>query len=257
MSHYTVGIITKEKPNYTQLEDMLEPYSENLRVAPYITRSYEEVKKELVEYLERVVKSYEENEEVDKEKIKEYNKLAQALKEDNIEYIRNWNEENNYYYGIDEKGNALSTYNPNSKWDWWDIGGRWSGMIDNNQQKLTELKPLINKGQYTEEELIAMYPEHYEYYMDMLNGKSYYRKEYILSQYPDLETYVMKMENLYTYALMLPNGEWIEPGEMGWFGISAASEEEHRDYEENYWKIVEEMAKRYPDGYMTIVDCHI
>ena len=55
MSHYTIGIITKEKPSYAQIEDMLEPYSENMRVAPYIVRSYEEVKKELVKYTGRVL----------------------------------------------------------------------------------------------------------------------------------------------------------------------------------------------------------
>ena len=257
MSHYTVGIITKEKPSYTQIEDMLEPYSENLRVAPYIVRSYEEVKKELVKYLEKVVKYYEENNELDKRRIAETKKLAEALKEDDIKYIRDWNEIDKYYYGIDEKGNALSTYNPNSKWDWWEIGGRWNGLIKNNQQKLVELKPIVSKGQYSEEELKEMYPEQYKDYMDMLNGKSYYKKEYILSQYPDLETYVMKTENLYTYALMLPNGEWIEPGEMGWFGLSGASDEENREYEEKYWKIIKEMADKYPEGYMTIVDCHI
>ena len=74
------------------------------------------------------------------------------------------------------------TYNPNSKWDWWEIGGRWNGLIKNNQQKLAELKPIVSKGQYTEEELKAMYPEQYKDYMDMLNGKSYYKKEYILKR---------------------------------------------------------------------------
>ena len=28
---------------------------------------------------------------------------------------------------IDENGNIYSTYNPNSKWDWYTIGGRWTG----------------------------------------------------------------------------------------------------------------------------------
>lgn len=27
-------------------------------------------------------------------------------------------------------GTAQSTYNPLSKWDWWEIGGRWSGAIN-------------------------------------------------------------------------------------------------------------------------------
>lgn len=27
-------------------------------------------------------------------------------------------------------GSYLSTYNPDSKWDWWQVGGRWSGEFD-------------------------------------------------------------------------------------------------------------------------------
>ena len=32
---------------------------------------------------------------------------------------------------IDDSGVAfhMSTYNPDSKWDWWVIGGRWAGML--------------------------------------------------------------------------------------------------------------------------------
>jgi hypothetical protein len=34
------------------------------------------------------------------------------------------------YPELDEAGNRISTYNPKSKWDWWQIGGRWSGMLN-------------------------------------------------------------------------------------------------------------------------------
>lgn len=30
---------------------------------------------------------------------------------------------------LDEDGNLLSTCNPNSKWDWYEVGGRWHGML--------------------------------------------------------------------------------------------------------------------------------
>ena len=29
----------------------------------------------------------------------------------------------------DEEGNIYSTSNPDAKWDWWEIGGRWPGML--------------------------------------------------------------------------------------------------------------------------------
>lgn len=40
---------------------------------------------------------------------------------------------------IDEDGNLLSTYNPNSKWDWYTEGGRFSGsLITKNGREVNE-----------------------------------------------------------------------------------------------------------------------
>ena len=30
---------------------------------------------------------------------------------------------------LNEDINVLTTYNPQSKWDWYEIGGRWSGLL--------------------------------------------------------------------------------------------------------------------------------
>ena len=32
-------------------------------------------------------------------------------------------------HDTDEEGNIYSTSNPDAKWDWWEIGGRWPGML--------------------------------------------------------------------------------------------------------------------------------
>ena len=39
------------------------------------------------------------------------------------------------YAELDEAGNRISTYNPRSRWDWWSIGGRWSGMLNQVDQE--------------------------------------------------------------------------------------------------------------------------
>lgn len=31
--------------------------------------------------------------------------------------------------GYDEEGNAISAGNPDAKWDWYSVGGRWSNML--------------------------------------------------------------------------------------------------------------------------------
>ena len=39
-----------------------------------------------------------------------------------------WNLISNCYIA-DRQGNLYSTSNPNAKWDWWVIGGRWSNFL--------------------------------------------------------------------------------------------------------------------------------
>ena len=48
-------------------------------------------------------------------------------------------------------GNHLITYNPNSRWDWYSIGGRWRNSLltkKENEDVISEtsLEDLINKG---------------------------------------------------------------------------------------------------------------
>jgi hypothetical protein len=56
-----------------------------------------------------------------------------------------------------------------------------------------------------------------------------------------------------TYALLY-KGEWIEPGEMGWFGVSTKTPATDRDYNKKFWEVVRSL----PEGTLvTVVDCHI
>ena len=58
-----------------------------------------------------------------------------------------------------------------------------------------------------------------------------------------------------TYAVVTPDGEWHEPGEMGWWGISFATDEEEANWYNEYSKFID-MANK--NNYLvTIVDCHI
>lgn len=118
MSHYTVAVITEQKPTEEQIEEILAPFDEGLSVEPYISYPYETVKEEL---RKNFCNPAEEPDEIE---------MLHALEDDDIEKIREINEEWNYYEDIDENGNAISTYNPNSKWDWYEIGGRWRNFLN-------------------------------------------------------------------------------------------------------------------------------
>ena len=56
------------------------------------------------------------------------------------------------------------------------------------------------------------------------------------------------------YEVVMPDGEWYEPGQMGWWGVSGASPKSQGEWDENYHKILEEAD---PNWTITIVDCHI
>ena len=102
MSHYAVGVFHRKDQT---VDELLAPYSENLKVDPYVSMS----RREAIEYARKHIKGYEGK--TDEE-------CWQFMADDAGEGM------------TDADGNILSTYNPRSKWDWWYEGGRWGGMLN-------------------------------------------------------------------------------------------------------------------------------
>ena len=95
MSHYAVLVLHKEDQN---IDTLLAPYNENLEVEPYLKLTNDEA-------IIKAKEIYDDNNYSEKELIKNY--------------------ADDYGYIILNDG-LYSTYNPNSKWDWYEIGGRFS-----------------------------------------------------------------------------------------------------------------------------------
>lgn len=85
--------------------------------------------------------------------------------------------------------------------------------------------------------------------------KSFYSEEYIRSKYPSEREYIECNTMFSTYAVLTPDGEWYEPGKMGWWGISNARPEEETEFEKNYEEKFIKTAN--PEWKLTIIDCHI
>lgn len=103
MSHFLcVVLLNKEQLEVEGILDtLMEPFNENTEVEPY--RDYLDG-----EDLERGVKRYG---------------SEQAL----IENMQDWSGRDG---GMDLRGiYSMSTYNPKSKWDWLEVGGRWEGYL--------------------------------------------------------------------------------------------------------------------------------
>lgn len=113
MTHYTVLVCLNDPE---ELDNILAPYDENKDVEPY--RNYlggSPIDFYEVEYLRKEGGLNPDNETLTWQQIADaYNSKCER-------------EEAKIY--LDEDGNPyeMTTYNPQSKWDWWTIGGRWGG----------------------------------------------------------------------------------------------------------------------------------
>ena len=85
--------------------------------------------------------------------------------------------------------------------------------------------------------------------------ESYYSKEYLKAKFPTEEEYKKSITKFSTHAVLTPDGEWHEPGEIGWWGSTSATLEQDIEFEKNYEEKFIKAAN--PEWKLTIVDCHI
>lgn len=211
MSHFCVYVFHDKN---TTVSELLAPYDENIKIAPYVLYTKEQaiakVRSNIETYRDSTYKEYLEDPVKYKEKWGN-NKNHIDYLENKFPKILNWTDEECYeeiakLYREDglvaEDGSILSTRNPKSKWDWYQIGGRWSNSIPGDEVKMSEIP-------------------------------------------------IEKIET--PYAFITPDGEWVERGEMGWFGIGS------NEMNEDEWdaKFREYLKTLDKDIILTQVDCHI
>ena len=194
MSHFCVYVFHDKN---TSINTLLAPYDENLVVEPYVEYTKEEaiakVRENIEDFKNGDYAEYLKNPE-------EYEKKYGYMKS-YMEYLKNefpqklnWTDDQCYEYikslynssMIDKDGNILSNYNPKSKWDWYTVGGRWSGGIPMKTNTKLEIKS-CNECKVSQID------------MDKIGTP---------------------------YAYVDTNGNWYGRGEMGWFGASSNDKDE-------------------------------
>ena len=252
MSHYAVAVFTK--PNGKSLDELLAPYDENLEVEPYLYKTKEEALAVIAEY-----------------------------EDDHPEYKTLTDEEKiKRYFGVryfDEDGNPMTTYNPNSKWDWYSIGGRCAGLLKAKEGKHGEgsafhANPRID-GKFDSARVgdidfsmdMDKYNKAIRYWEVVVEKQplkenensddfdNWYRDGYYEDYYRDKETYAKIMASFVTYAVVSPDGEWFSKGDMGYWGCSSETADESLNWDLHYKERFIDTAD--PDWTLTIVDCHI
>ena len=237
MSHFSVAIFHHPWDN---IDDMMEPYCETTDNPQYIEFQREKTREEILEYLK---------ENGDSRTPDEYG--------------------DDYGYVYDEESDAYGYYsNPDAKWDYFTIGGRWDGMLRikpkyrNNGDRLnsaplawvdTSPDPETYKRAIREWEIIVEN-------MPLAEGEeravSLVGAKYYLDQYKTKENYANSMAAFSTYAFVTPDGEWFETGNMGWWGIDNSSYESRKTYASTFVQTIEEL-RDDPNIWITILDCHI
>lgn len=225
------------------------------------------------------------------------------------------------YHGLSPNKDGKYGYleNPNAKWDWYEIGGRWTGhfpvveedhcllgspgiMTDPASPYTSDIVRIknidFNKAQKdSKDEVEKFLKEYQEYYNNPIVGYSEcrslglhfgliqcldeneiteehrsYCKLSKWKQNPERYDvlYPIPLKNgkvdsefkqllygylnpLRTYAFVDENG-WIEPGQMGWWGMSSDTPESMKKYADQFMKW---LLDGNQDDWVVCVDCHI
>lgn len=232
MSHYSVAVIHTEGAN---IDEMLSPYWEELEVEPHLAYT----RQEAIDWARKYMPDY-----ADKSDEECYKVLAA-----------------DYDNKDPETGNLYTTSNPNAKWDWYTVGGRWSNMLvtkdgreDTAKMSDVDFSP-SPEAKKRAERFWEVCVEH-QPAQEEEKFFSLYNEEFYLKRYGDKETYARMQAAFTTYAAVTPDGKWHEPGQMGWFGFSSETDDDARDWAENYYaRFIEPYVNT--GHHITIVDCHI
>ena len=154
-------------------------------------------------------------------------------------YEQNGDDWNGNTWRKDENGvwAEYSTYNPDSKWDWYTVGGRWRNSIKTKEGELVDACFLseIDFTPFTEED--------YEDSVDWVGRPCKSLKE-------GMEWHYTKNDAPFCIIL---DGVWYEKGKMGWWGITS-DEKDKEVWDKEVAKLLETLPQ---DSYVYNVDFHI
>jgi len=215
MSHFAVMVIGNDP------EDQLARYNEEIKVPEY---EVEIVSAEKIRSFREAYTVYnEKNPTGITPEIAEENKKC-SLEELYQKYGKEWNG-NCWRFDKDHILREYSTYNPDSEWDWYVLGGRWLGLL--------RLKK-GSKGKVGRPGTSGNKSEH-------IGGVDQCMKKDILNL------------NEVEISALVKEGIWYGRGVMGWWSC-ASDEKPANEWAEEVKKLLQDVSD---DTLISIYDCHI
>lgn len=236
MSHFVVAVFS-HTDDIEEIESLLAPYNECTEDEQYLEfKVCEEPKEEIdAKYAEQ------------KENFENFD-----------DFLLKW-----YGYRVNpDTGEYGYTCNPNASWDWWQIGGGWADMLK-LKDGTTANGALVKDVDFAVDQ--EAYNKALRFWDVVVEGESIlphenkedffhlWNRNYYIDRYGSREAYANSCANFSTYAFVTADGQWIEQGRMGWFGIDHATQDSIKDCKDKLAKYIAEN----PELYITIVDCHI
>ena len=158
----------------------------------------------------------------------------------------------------DEEGRYGYWENPNAKWDWFEVGGRWKKSLkakDGTYRSHGVLKDMdLSPDEEAARKALLMWDQVVNKVDHGLEEWVLDTEKYFKETYGNAEFYAKSESEFRTYAVITPDGKWHAKGEMGWFGLSSEEADEAHEWIEQYR---EKFILPYIDRHVFIVDCHI
>lgn len=255
MSHFTTMVITHKGEDP---EELLAPFVEEVESDSRYAEFDVEIKKEdFAKKAKEIVAGLTKKDEF----LPKYKKLL--ADEKYTEIFEDW------FGGEQHKGDWGYWRNPNAKWDWYVLGGRWTGYLkpikgatgELGESGVFENKP--EKGNFDQmlfkdidwegmsKDNLAKAEKWWKEAEKMTeNEKSMH---YGIEKGMTKEQYLEHTKQINTHAVITADGEWHESGSMGWWGM-VHDEKKPDDWQAEFAKILSECK---PDDTISIYDLHI
>lgn len=247
--HFSLAVITKEKPTEEYIDDVMSPYQDN---------NYGTCDPEHLEFCPIGSDEFEDF-------LKDFNESNSEMKFG--EFM------NKMGFEFDEGSGQYGYYcNPNARWDYHTIGGRWAGSlaVKKGCEYIRGEMPMLSDGtsayESKDSEIIKcdgakikdlIFPDEenemkrakriWELIVEgeplrcdsdyVITADAYWTKERLLKRYSDKKSFIKNQSGIWTYAAINKEGEWIDVEDA-----------------ETFESLLKKADK---NDYITIVDCHM